>query len=547
MNAPLLAIKDLNGWIDEYPGTRKNREPLRLLHDVTLTIGQSQTVALVGESGSGKSLTALSILRLLEENTPIRISGSIRFEDRDLLTLPPEAIRRIRGNRIAMIFQEPMTSLNPVFTIGNQIAESLSLHRELGAEEIQQESINLLARTGIEDPENRLHAYPHQLSGGQRQRVMIAMALACRPVLLIADEPTTALDVSLQAKILDLIKGLQREYQMAMLLITHDLALVKNMADFICIMKDGSIIERGEPSKIFENPENSYTKKLIQSIPSKSKPAQGDSPPLLKTEHLSCSFAAESGFSRLFRRRRKPILAVDRVSLVIRKGSTCGIIGESGSGKTTLAMALLKLIKSDGVIAFDDIRLDTASTRELKQMRSRMQVVFQDPYSSLSPRMTVGEIVAEGLGVHRADLRKTEKKDMVAKALEDVGLAASIIQRYPHEFSGGQRQRIAIARVLILRPDLLILDEPTSALDMTIQAQILDLLNRLQEKFRLTYLFISHDLKVIRAIADDLIVMKQGRIVERGPADTLFRNPRDPYTRQLFQSAWYESYLTAPA
>ncbi len=538
----MLTLNNLNAWIDRPFEHEAGPQSTRLLTDVSLQIRHAQTVALVGESGSGKSLTALSILRLLEENTPIKLSGSIIFEDQELLSLPLAQVRKIRGNRIAMIFQEPMTSLNPVFTIGNQISESLKLHRNLSNEQIFQESVSLLQRSGIDDPESRMKSYPHELSGGQRQRVMIAMALACGPSLLIADEPTTALDVSIQAKILQLIEDIQHEYKMGMLLITHDLALVRNFADFIYIMKDGRVVEQGAPQKIFENPESGYTRKLIASIPIRAEKRESESEILLSTKQLTCSFRSRSSLIDRFTKKRKTVQAVDNVSLTIRRGTTCGIIGESGSGKTTLALALLKLVNSSGDIIFNNISLQEISRRDMKSLRDKMQIVFQDPYSSLSPRMTVGEIVAEGLIIHRTELSRADRDALVAQTLEEVGLDSSAAARYPHEFSGGQRQRVAIARVLILRPELLILDEPTSALDMTIQAQIIDLLNQLQQKYQLTYLFISHDLKVIRAIADYLIVMRNGRVVEYGPAQELFSNPANSYTDQLFKAA----YLICP-
>ena len=536
----MLEIERLNASIN-LPSDGFSRESsTQLLRDVSLRIDHGQTVALVGESGSGKSITALSILRLLEEHTPIKISGSIRFEGEDLLQLPLDLMRRIRGNRIAMIFQEPMTSLNPVFTIGTQIGESLKLHRNLKKDEIAKESIKLLVRTGIDDPEQRLEAYPHQLSGGQRQRVMIAMALACHPALLIADEPTTALDVTIQAKILGLIKDIQHEFDMAMLLITHDLALVRNYADHIYILKDGGVVENGTPDQIFDHPQDDYTLRLIQAIPGRAREPKTEGPIHISTDGLSCSFRGATGLlGRFIGSRSQDVMALDGVSLSIRQGTTCGIIGESGSGKTTLALALLKLLSSKGAILFNNRRLDQASKKEIKQLRDKLQIVFQDPYSSLSPRMTVEEIVSEGLVVHRDELDRKERRELVGQTLEAVGLPIEAAQRYPHEFSGGQRQRIAIARVLILRPELLILDEPTSALDVTIQAQIIDLLNQLQQKYQMTYLFISHDLKVIRAVADELIVMRGGRIVEHGAAAELFSNPRSEYTRQLFQAAYH--------
>ena len=535
----MLEIENLNATIGRQTGKSGSFEQIRLLRNVALQIDHGQTVALVGESGSGKSLTALSILRLLEEHTPIKVSGSIRFDEVNLLELPMAAVRQIRGNRIAMIFQEPMTSLNPVFTIGNQIAESLKLHRKLRGTEIVEESISLLERTGLDAPESRLQSYPHQLSGGQRQRVMIAMALACRPALLIADEPTTALDVTIQAKILGLIKDIQHEYKMAMLLITHDLALVRNYADHIYILKDGAVLEQGPSTEIFAQPKADYTIRLIQAIPGRTRKPNSEGPVHISTQGLSCTFQSTSGLLRkFFTSDTQDVRAVDDVSLSIRQGSTCGIIGESGSGKTTLAFALLKLYRSTGAILFNNRRLDQATRQEIKRLRDKMQIVFQDPYSSLSPRMVVADIISEGLVVHKKNMDNRERLDLVYQTLEAVGLPPEAAERYPHEFSGGQRQRIAIARVLILRPELLILDEPTSALDVTIQAQIIELLNRLQQQFRLTYLFISHDLKVIRAVADDLIVMQGGRVVEQGPAAELFANPRSPYTKQLFQAAY---------
>lgn len=535
---PLLSISRLDCWIAGNSSDLMDRnDSTTLISDLSLDIGKGQTVALVGESGSGKSITALSILRLLEEHTPLRTSGVISFENEDLMQLPIELVRRIRGNRIAMIFQEPMTSLNPLYTIGNQIGESLSLHRNLSKIQIHEETINLLERTGISQPERRIDSYPHELSGGQRQRVMIAMALACRPALLIADEPTTALDVSIQAKILDLIEDIKHEFQMAMLLITHDLALVRNIADYIYIMRDGAVVECGDPDKIFTTPESDYTIRLIESIPPKRTEYPTGGKTLLATENLSCSFQIRSaGLPLLPKKKRKLFHAVQTVSLTIRQGTTTGIIGESGSGKTTLAFALLRLLNSSGAIIFNNRRLDKLSMQEMKRMRDRMQIVFQDPYSSLSPRMTVEEIVSEGLLVHRRGMNRQEREMLVRQTLEEVGLDPETAQRYPHEFSGGQRQRIAIARVLILRPELLILDEPTSALDMTIQSQVIDLLGQLQQRYQLTYLFISHDLNVIRAVADDLVVMQNGAVVEFGPAEQLFLNPAQPYTQDLFNA-----------
>ncbi|MBE0583377.1 MAG: ABC transporter ATP-binding protein [Desulfofustis sp.] len=535
----MLIVRNLNAWLPDSAASTTRQTDLPLLHDVSLQVGDGQTVALVGESGSGKTITALSILRLLEKTTPIRTNGSITFAGQELLALPLDAMRSIRGNRIAMIFQEPMTSLNPVFTIGNQIVEPLLLHRGMGPEEARQEAIALLEKTGIEEAESRLGVYPHQLSGGQRQRVMIAMALAGRPSLLIADEPTTALDVSIQAQILKLIKDLQQEFGMAMLLITHDLAMVRRIAEQIYIMKDGTVVESGPPDALFSRAKHPYTRHLIEAIPQASITVKADSPVVLETDSLSCSFRLVAGRQGIFRRRYKTIRAVDTVSLSVKEGTTCGIIGESGSGKTTLALALLRLVHSTGSIIFHGRELQSLSMRELRPIRSEMQVVFQDPFSSLSPRLSIGEIVEEGLRVHHKKLTRTARLDRVSEALTDVGLSGDIIHRYPHEFSGGQRQRIAIARAIVLRPKLLILDEPTSALDMTIQRQIIELLKEIQRKYTLTYLFISHDLKTTRALADQIIVMHNGAVVEQGPAREIFDHPRQPYTRNLLNAALF--------
>ncbi len=535
----MLSVRNLSAWLPDSAASTTRRSDIQLLHDISLQVDTGQTVALVGESGSGKTITALSLLRLLENTTPIRIKGTITFAGQELLELPLDAMRAIRGNRIAMIFQEPMTSLNPVFTIGNQLIEPLLLHRGMTPEEGRKEAIALLARTGIDDAESRLGVYPHQLSGGQRQRVMIAMALAGRPTLLIADEPTTALDVSIQAQILQLIKDLQQEFGMAMLLITHDLAMVRRIAEQIYIMKDGAIVESGSPESLFADPSHPYTRHLIEAIPQPAVQHKADSPVVLKTESLSCKFRLVAGRQGVFRRRYRTIRAVDSVDLSVKEGTTCGIIGESGSGKTTLALALLRLVSSTGSIIFQGRELQSLSMREMRPIRSDVQVVFQDPFSSLSPRLSIGEIVEEGLRVHHRHLSPSARLERVQEALADVGLSGDIVHRYPHEFSGGQRQRIAIARAVVLRPKLLILDEPTSALDMTIQRQIIELLKDLQQKYTLTYLFISHDLKTTRALADYIIVMHNGAVVEQGPAREIFDTPRHPYTRNLLNAALF--------
>jgi len=533
----MLSVTDLNSWFpDHSPGAPPSNE-IQVLDSISLSIEAGQTIALVGESGSGKTVAALSILRLLEESTAIRVEGTIHFDEQNLLALPLSEMRTIRGNRISMIFQEPMTSLNPVYTIGNQLIEPLRHHQGMNNAEARKEAVRLLARTEIDNPEERMNVYPYQLSGGQRQRVMIAMALACRPALLIADEPTTALDVTVQSQILKLLKSIQQEDGMAILLITHDLTMVKEHADFIYIMRSGKIVEQGTPHTIFHTPASSYTKQLVEAIPGSRMERTVDKTPLITVDSLNCHFKFATGWKSPIQRKYSVIRAVDDVSLKVNLGTTCGIIGESGSGKTTLGLALLKLIKSRGSIRFRDVDLQTMTSRQIRPYRSRIQIVFQDPFSSLSPRMTISEIVGEGLRVHYRNLDKERRQHKVITALEEVGLDRSVISRYPHEFSGGQRQRIAIARAMILRPELLILDEPTSALDMTIQAQIIELLQDLQVKLNLTYLFISHDLRVIRAVSDQIIVMKQGSIVEAGPARSIFEHPTEQYTKDLFDAA----------
>jgi microcin C transport system ATP-binding protein len=532
----LLEIDKLNVSFTLDTGGKQPEEN-QVLHDVSLSVDQGETVALVGESGSGKSVTALSILRLLEEGSQVHSSGRINFEGKDILSLSDRQLRAIRGNRIAMIFQEPMTSLNPVYTIGNQLIEPLLLHRAMTRKEAEKEAIRLLDRTGIDTPKARLHTYPHQLSGGQRQRVMIAMALACRPSLLIADEPTTALDVTIQAQILDLIRDLRDEFQMAVLLITHDLAMVRQIADHVHIMQGGRIVEHGPTQSLLTNPQHPYTIHLLQSIPQGNPAEKQEQKPLLTVHNLGCHFHLKEGWSGFLKRKIKTIKAVDDVSLTLNQGTTCGVVGESGSGKTTLGMAILKLTKSQGTINFDGRDLQQLSNRQMRPLRREMQVVFQDPFSSLSPRMTVEQIVEEGMRVHSLGGTAQQRHEIVADTLIEVGLSPDMAHRYPHEFSGGQRQRIAIARAIVLKPRLLILDEPTSALDMTIQKQIIDLLLDLQKRYGMTYLFISHDLRVIRALADQVAVMQHGRIVEAGPARELFAAPQHAYTRRLFEAA----------
>ncbi len=528
---PLLQVKGLSVRFLLGEGGRQ------ILHDVDLEVRRGETVALVGESGSGKSVTAMSILRLFEAGT-VRLAGKIVFEGRNLLQLSEAEIRRVRGNRIAMIFQEPMTALNPVYTIGDQIMEPLLLHQGMAKQAAHRRAIDLLDRCGIPEPDHRIDSFPHQLSGGQRQRAMIAMALACDPALLIADEPTTALDVTIQAQILELLADIQRQSGMAVLLISHDLNMVEKVAHRVSIMQAGRIVEQGETANLFRQPRHPYTKKLLDSIP-KPKPALqkvAAAPPLLVAQGLSCRFASGGGL--LFRRKKTTVTAVDNVTLTVREGATLAVVGESGSGKTTLGMCLLRLQACEGKILFAGTDIAALPRRRLRPLRRQIQVVFQDPFSSLSPRRTVGQIVGEGLTVHRIGHNQEERWRLIQKALLDVGLEPEMADRYPHEFSGGQRQRIAIARAIVLRPRLLVLDEPTSALDMTIQAQIIGLLADLQQRYQMSYLFISHDLRVVQALADEVAVMLRGRIVEHGPAAEVFVRPRHPYTQTLFAAAF---------
>lgn len=539
---PLLSVNNLSlSFRDEQYPEGMNK----VLHEVSLTINPSETHALVGESGSGKSITALSVLRLLEEVASVQMQGEITFDGHDMLTLDHRNLLKIRGNQIAMIFQEPMTSLNPVYTIGNQLLEPLLLHQKLSKDEARNKALQLLDRTGITQPEYRIDSYPHQLSGGQRQRVMIAMALACRPKLLIADEPTTALDVTIQEQILELIKDIQQEYNMAVLLITHDLLMVRKIAETVSIMHKGKIVEQGDTGSIFENPRDEYTKHLLSSLPHGKPDPVTTEKDLITMDNIQCEFVMKKASKWLFQTTKSVLKAVDNVSLKVQKGSTLGIVGESGSGKSTLGMCLLKLTKCNGDIVFHsndgDQHLTSLSNREMRPLRKNLQIVFQDPFSSLSPRMSIEQIIGEGLSVHKIGKNKQERRQMVEQALQEVDLEPSMINRYPHEFSGGQRQRIAIARAIILKPELLILDEPTSALDMTIQAQIIELLKRLQKRYGMTYIFISHDLRVVRSLANEVAVMQDGRIVESGPADKIFSSPQHDYTRKLFQAAFLDN------
>ena len=493
-------------------------------------------MALVGESGSGKTVTALSILKLLPYPSASHPSGKIRFKGEDMLTLPSNALRQVRGNKISMIFQEPMTSLNPLHTIEQQVGEVLKIHRGLSDRAARERVLDLLNKVGIDDPKGRLQSYPHQLSGGQRQRVMIAMALANEPDLLIADEPTTALDVTIQAQILDLLLKLKAEFNMAMLLITHDLGIVRKMADRVCVMNNGEIVERGATRDIFASPQHPYTKHLIASEPKGSPPPEdAKARTILETKDLRVWFPIRRGF---LRHTVGHIKAVDGIDLTVKEGQTLGVVGESGSGKTTLGLALLRLVSSEGPIVYLGDRIDGYDSKRMRPLRRHMQIVFQDPYGSLSPRLSVGQIIEEGLAIQNPGLARAERDARVARALKEVGLDPAFRDRYPHEFSGGQRQRIAIARALVLEPKFLILDEPTSALDVSVQAQIVDLLRELQRRHKLAYLFISHDLKVVRALANSIIVLRHGKVVEQGPSQTVFAKPKTDYTKALLAAAF---------
>ncbi len=552
LTSNLLAIKMSNllkvdNFSLSFCSNDPNQERTKVLNEISFSLGRGETHALVGESGSGKSVTALSILRLLEDSSTIQTDGKIIFDGKNIQSLNSIGIQSLRGNRIAMIFQEPMTSLNPVYTIGNQLIEPLMLHQKLPRYAARKQSIELLDRTGILQAKDRIDSYPHQLSGGQRQRVMIAMALACQPDLLIADEPTTALDVTIEKQILELIKDLQQEFNMAMLLITHDLPLVKKYAENISIMHKGRIIEQGNTLKIFNHPSKDYTKLLLSSMPDIAPQKTLPTSNIITMDNIHCEFTIKTEWTSIFKRKKTVIKAVNGVSLKVQKGSTLGIVGESGSGKSTLAMCLLRLIKSNGTIKYHSnnkvITLTNLPARHIKPLRKNLQIIFQDPYSSLSPRFSIEQIIGEGIKAHNLCNNNKELKQMVSQALLDVELDPDMASRYPHEFSGGQRQRIAIARAIILKPELLILDEPTSALDMTIQAQIIMLLKALQEKQNMTYIFITHDLRVIRSLADHLVVMKNGEIVEEGRSADLFNNPKNIYTKKLFQAAFHKNSL----
>ena len=526
----LLSIQDLSVSFG-----RDDRE-VQAVRNISFDIGKKETVALVGESGSGKSVTALSVMQLLPYPMAWHPGGSITFNGVEMIGAEENDLSKIRGDRIGIIFQEPMTSLNPLHTIEKQVGEIIFLHKRLDRNIARRRIIELLQQVGLAEAESRLQSYPHQLSGGQRQRVMIAMALANDPDLLIADEPTTALDVTIQAQILALLKDLQQQRNMSMLLITHDLGIVRKVADKVCVMTEGRIVEQGETQQIFDQPQHSYTQHLLAAEPG-GKPiaAAADTPIVMRTDGLKVWFPIKRG---ILRRVVGHVKAVDGISVDVREGHTVGVVGESGSGKTTLAMGLLRLEKSDGPIVFLGNDIQGLGWKELRPLRRQMQIVFQDPYGSLSPRMSIGQIIEEGLLVHEPRLGYEARRKIIDEALIEVGLDPATQDRYPHEFSGGQRQRIAIARAVVLKPRFVVLDEPTSALDMSVQAQIVDLLRDLQQRHKLAYLFISHDLKVVRALADEVIVMRQGKVVEQGPADRIFNTPRETYTKALIAAAF---------
>jgi microcin C transport system ATP-binding protein len=530
INQPLLDVRDLSVVFHQPSGDTV------AVDRISFSIRRGQCVALVGESGSGKSVSALSVLKLLPYPTASHPSGSILFNGRDLLKMSEREMRGIRGNDISLIFQEPMTSLNPLHTIESQIGEILQLHHGVGGQMARARTLELLTQVGIPDPETRLRSYPHQLSGGQRQRVMIAMALANEPDLLIADEPTTALDVTVQAQILALLAETRKRLGMSLLFITHDLGIVRRIADVVCVMNNGKIVEQGPVEEVFTAPKHSYTRALLNAEPKPDPaPPRPESPVVISADDLKVWFPVKRG---LLRQTVGHIKAVDGVTLSVRKGETLGVVGESGSGKTTLGLALLRLISSDGPIVFLGHEIQGLRFKEMLPFRRDMQIVFQDPFGALSPRMSVGDIVTEGLSVHQPSLSRTDREVRVIQALCDVGLDPATRFRYPHEFSGGQRQRISIARAVVLEPNFVVLDEPTSALDMLFQAQMVDLLRELQRKRDLTYMFISHDLRVVASLASHLIVMRNGKVVEEGPAADLFKRPQTDYTRALFAAAF---------
>jgi microcin C transport system ATP-binding protein len=529
LDESVLRISDLSVTFGRGP------KAVEAVRSASFHINRAETLALVGESGSGKSVTALSVMQLLPKGNAWHPGGSIRFRGEELLGASTQRMQEIRGDRVAMIFQEPLTSLNPLHSIEKQIAEAIMIHKGVTRNHARPRVIELLHLVGLPDAEERLGALPHEFSGGQQQRVMIAMALANEPDLLIADEPTTALDVTIQAQILKLLRDLQERLHMALLLITHDLTIVRKIAQRVCVMRHGEIVEQGMVGDVFENPSHAYTRQLLDAEPKgRPDPAPAGASVLIEATDNKVWFPIKKGF---FRRTVGHVKAVDGITALVKRGQTLGVVGESGSGKSTLARALLRLQKSEGDIVFDGQPIQGLGWSALRPLRKRMQIVFQDPYGSLSPRLTIGQIIEEGLVIHKVG-NKTERRAAVESVLEEVGLEPSMLSRYPHEFSGGQRQRIAIARALILKPDLIVLDEPTSALDVSVQAQIVALLRQLQADHGLAYIFISHDLRVVRALAHDVIVMKDGRVVEQGPGEQIFAAPENDYTRTLMTAAF---------
>ena len=535
MSGNLISIDDLSIAFG------RDDELTEVVHNVSFGIAAGEKLALVGESGSGKSVTALSILGLHDRSQSRYPSGKIMFENRDLLALGEGELRSVRGADIAMIFQEPMTALNPVYPVGKQLIEPLIVHRNMEKVTARKRMIELLDRTGIKEPHKRIDAYPHMLSGGQRQRVMIAMALACNPKLLIADEPTTALDVTIQVQILELLEDIQQEFGMAVLMITHDLNMVRRFAQRVCVMQNGKLVETAAIEPLFESPQHPYTKQLLASQPQRIVEAISETElqqrrTIIESDSLKCYFPIKAGF---FQRQIGEVKAVDQVSVNLHKGETLGIVGESGSGKTTLGMCLLRLQSCEGGIRFQGKDIQQLSERDMRPVRRHMQVVFQDPFSSLSPRMTIEQILGEGLRIHFPDLDTGARREKIVSVLNEVDLEEDMLWRYPHEFSGGQRQRIAIARAVVLEPDLMLLDEPTSALDVSVQKQVLDLLARLQKTHGIAYLFITHDLNVIRAMAHRVLVMRGGRVIESGDTESLFTAPQQEYTRTLLSASLF--------
>ena len=535
MSGNLISIDDLSIAFG------RDDELTEVVHNVSFGIAAGEKLALVGESGSGKSVTALSILGLHDRSQSRYPSGKIMFENRDLLALGEGELRSVRGADIAMIFQEPMTALNPVYPVGKQLIEPLIVHRNMEKVTARKRMIELLDRTGIKEPHKRIDAYPHMLSGGQRQRVMIAMALACNPKLLIADEPTTALDVTIQVQILELLEDIQQEFGMAVLMITHDLNMVRRFAQRVCVMQNGKLVETAAIEPLFESPQHPYTKQLLASQPQRIVEAISETElqqrrTIIESDSLKCYFPIKEGF---FQRQIGEVKAVDEISINLHKGETLGIVGESGSGKTTLGMCLLRLQSCEGGIRFQGKDIQQLSERDMRPVRRHMQVVFQDPFSSLSPRMTIEQILGEGLRIHFPDLDTGARREKIVSVLNEVDLEEDMLWRYPHEFSGGQRQRIAIARAVVLEPDLMLLDEPTSALDVSVQKQVLDLLARLQKTHGIAYLFITHDLNVIRAMAHRVLVMRGGRVIESGDTESLFTAPQQEYTRTLLSASLF--------